>query len=155
MPLSPRGDPAVVIDRGTPKGARADERLREDKVAWLITVSPESTPVPTPVWFWWDGTSLIVYSQRDKPKLRHIAANPRVALALRTDETGDEITVVTGEAAVDPSLPAAHEVPEYVAKYGELIAGMGSAPEPFAAEYSVPIRITPTRLRQWPGGDPA
>jgi hypothetical protein len=43
-------------------------------------------------------------------------------------------------------------VPEYVAKYRDLIADMGSAPEPFAAEYAVPIRITPTKLRQWGPG---
>jgi len=143
----------VLIDPTTPKGARADRRLRDDKIAWLITVSADGTPVPTPVWFWWDGSSVIVYSQREKPKLRHIAANPRIALALRTDEIGDEITVVTGDAVVDPSLPAANEVPEYVAKYGGLIADMGSAPGPFAAEYAVPIRITPTKLRQWPAGE--
>lgn len=145
----------MVIDTTTAKGARADERLRVDKVGWLITVAGDGTPVPTPVWFWWDGTSIVVYSQRDKPKLRHIAANPRVALALRTNEIGDEITVVSGEAVVDPSLPSADAVPDYVAKYAGLIADMGSAPGPFAGEYSVPIRITPTRLRQWPGGDPA
>jgi len=142
----------MAIDRGTAKGARADQRLRADKVAWLITVAADGSPVPTPVWFWWDGASLVVYSQRDKPKLRHIAANPHVALALRTDEVGGEITVVTGDAVVDTSLPSADAVPEYVAKYRDLIADMGSAPEPFAAEYAVPIRITPTKLRQWGPG---
>ena len=143
------GDRPTVIDPGTAKGARAAQRLRDDKVAWLITVARDGTPVPTPVWFWWDGASIVVYSQRDKPKLRHIAANPRVALALRTDEVGDEITVVSGDAVVDPSLPSADAVEDYVAKYGDLIAGMGSAPGPFAGEYAVPIRITPTKLRQW------
>ena len=27
-------------------------RLRDDVVAWLVTVTPDGTPVPTPVWFW-------------------------------------------------------------------------------------------------------
>jgi PPOX class probable F420-dependent enzyme len=139
----------VVIDPTTEKGARADERLRSEGVAWLITVGVEGTPVPTPVWFWWDGSSITVYSQRDKPKLRHIAANPRVSLAMRTDELGDEITVITGEATVDPSLPSADEVPGYVAKYDQLIARLGADPASFAGEYSVPIRIMPTKLRQW------
>lgn len=139
----------MVIDPGTEKGARADARLRADEVAWLITVAADGTPVPTPVWFWWDGTSIVVYSQRDKPKLQHIAANPRVAVALRTDALGDEITVITGQAAVDASLPSADRVPEYVAKYGALIARLGAEPASFAAEYAVPIRITPTKLRQW------
>jgi PPOX class probable F420-dependent enzyme len=139
----------IVIDPRTDKGARADERLRTDEVAWLITVSADGTPVPTPVWFWWDGASIVVYSQREKPKLRHIAANPRVALALRTDELGDEITVITGEALVDASLPSADKVSEYVAKYRALIERLGADPASFAGEYAIPIRITPTKLRQW------
>ena len=61
-----------MIDLATEKGARADERLRADEVAWLITVAADGTPVPTPVWFLWDGTSILVYSQRDKPKLRAV-----------------------------------------------------------------------------------
>jgi PPOX class probable F420-dependent enzyme len=144
----------VAIDPTTEKGARADERLRTDTVAWLITVAPDGTPVPTPVWFIWDGRTVVLYSQPDKPKQRHIEANPRVALALRTDRLGDEITVVTGTAAVDESTPPAHELPGYLDKYGALIERLGEDPASFAASYSLPIRITPTRLRQW-GAEPA
>jgi PPOX class probable F420-dependent enzyme len=139
----------VIVDPETEKGARAAERLRTDEVAWLVTVSADGTPVPTPVWFWWDGSSILVYSQRGTPKLRHIERNPRVAFALRTDQLGDEITVVTGDAVVDASAPAADELPEYVSKYAALIARLGADPAAFAAEYAVPIRITPTKLRQW------
>ena len=139
----------MVIDTSTEKGARVDARLRNELVAWLITVAPDSTPVPTPVWFWWDGETLLIYSQRDKPKLRHIAGNPRVALALRTDEHGDVLAIVTGEASVDDSAPRADDHPEYLEKYRGEIARQGSEPGPFAGEYSVPIRIRPTRLRAW------
>jgi PPOX class probable F420-dependent enzyme len=139
----------MVIDPTTEKGARTDERLRADEVAWLITVAADGTPVPTPVWFWWDGTSILVYSQRDKPKLRHIAANPRVDVALRTDELGDEITVVTGEGVVDSTIPPADQLPGYVEKYSALIARLGAEPASFAGEYAIPVRITPTKLRQW------
>jgi PPOX class probable F420-dependent enzyme len=141
----------VVIDPGTEKGARADARLRTEGVAWLITVSEAGMPVPTPVWFWWDGEAILVYSQRDKPKLRHIAANPRVAVAMRTDELGDEITVISGEAVVDPTSPPADQLPGYVEKYATLIERLGADPISFAGEYSVPVRITPTKLRQWSG----
>jgi PPOX class probable F420-dependent enzyme len=139
----------VAIDPGTINGARADERLRTEEVAWLITVTADGTPVPTPVWFWWDGATILVYSQRDTPKLRHIAANPRVAIALRTDALGDEITVITGTAVVDSPAPSAAELPGYAEKYGALIARLGADPVSFAGEYSVPVRITPTKLRQW------
>ena len=142
----------MVIDPATEKGARADARLRDEVVAWLITVSEAGMPVPTPVWFWWDGATILVYSQRDKPKLRHIAANPSVSLALRTDELGDEITVISGTAAIDPASPSADALPDYVEKYGALIERLGADPSAFAGEYAVPIRITPTRLRQWNAG---
>ena len=128
----------MVIDPGTEKGARADARLRDELVVWLITVSADGSPVPTPVWFWWDGETVLVYSQREKPKLRHIAANPRVSLAMRTDELGDEITVLAGEAVVDPSLPSAAEHAGYRQKYADLIARLGADPVSFAGEYADP-----------------
>ena len=137
----------MVIDAATEDGARANARLREDLVAWLVTVSRDGTPVPTPVWFLWDGTSVLIYSERDKLKLRHIAANPRVALALRTDEHGDNVVVVTGDAAIDPSAPSCDQVPGYVEKYAASIARLDADVPSFAGEYSVPIIIRPTRLR--------
>ncbi len=137
----------MAIDLETEKGRRADAQLRADLVAWLVTVSPDGAPVPTPVWFLWDGTSLLVYSQRDKPKLRHIAANPRVAIALRTDEHGDDIVVITGDAAVDASALSCDQVPGYVEKYGAAIARLGADVPSFAGEYSVAIRIRPMKLR--------
>jgi PPOX class probable F420-dependent enzyme len=108
--------------------------------------------VPTPVWFWWDGDTVLLYSQRDKPKLRHIAANPNVAFALRTDELGDRIIVVSGTAQVDESAPAADRLRGYVDKYATLIERLGADPAGFASEYAVPIRVRPTRLRAWWGG---
>ena len=139
----------VVIDPETEVGGRVAKRLRDELVAWLVTVGANGTPVPTPVWFWWDGETLLVYSQPDKPKQRHIAANPRVALALRTDEHGDDLVVITGLAAVDDSAPAPSELPEYIEKYRGEIARLGSTPEEFSGAYSVPIRIRPTKLRAW------
>lgn len=139
----------MIIDPGTEKGARVGARLRDELVVWLVTVAPDGTPVPTPVWFWWDGATILVYSQPATPKLRHIAANPRVAVAMRTDEHGDALVVITGTAVVDPDAPPAHELPEYLAKYDASIERLGSTPAEFGAEYSVPIRITATRLRAW------
>ena len=141
-----------MIDPGTEKGAKVDARLREELVAWLVTVAADGTPVPTPVWFWWDGDSVLVYSQRDKPKLRHIAANARVAIAMRTDVHGDDLVVITGKAAVDDDAPPADRVPEYIEKYRAEIARLGSDVAGFAGEYSVPIRIRPTKLRAWQAG---
>ena len=65
----------MVIDPSTEIGAKVSARLRDELVAWLVTVAADGTPAPTPVWSWWDGETILVYSQAGKPKLRHIAAS--------------------------------------------------------------------------------
>ncbi len=136
-----------MIDPTTESGERVMSRLRDDVVVWLVTVAPDGTPMPTPVWFWWDGESMLVYSQAGKPKVRNIEVNPTVAIALRTDRVGSELAVITGEAVVDRSAPRADAHGEYIEKYRSEIERLGSDPSTFAEAYSVPIRITPTRVR--------
>lgn len=105
------------------------------------------TPQPVPVWFLWDGDrELLLYSRPDKPKLRHIARNPRVSLNLDGNGRGGDIVVCLGGARVSGDPPA-DQVPDYVAKYKGLIERNGWTPASFAADYSVPLRITVTRIR--------
>ncbi len=133
--------------RSTPFGARVERRLRDEVIAWLVTVSPRGMPQPSPIWFLWDGAdSLLIYSRPDTPKLRNIAANPRVAVHLEGDGRGGDIIVLLGRAAVTEDPPG-DEIPDYVEKYRELIAGNGWTPASFAADYSVPLRVTATRLQ--------
>ncbi len=138
-----------AIDTSTPFGERAQRRLRDDKLAWLTTVTADGTPQPVPVWFLWDGAeSFLIYSKPDTAKLRNIAARPRVSLHLDGNGEGGDIVVVLGDAAVTSDRPAS-EVPEYVEKYRAFIARNTWTPESFAADYSVPLRITATGLRGW------
>jgi PPOX class probable F420-dependent enzyme len=111
-----------------------------------VTVNGAGAPQPVPVWFLLDGDSFLVYSRPDTPKLRNIAANPRVALHLNDDGRGSDVITVAGRAAQSDDPPA-HLVPAYVEKYAGLIAGNGWTPESFAADYSVPVRITATAVR--------
>jgi PPOX class probable F420-dependent enzyme len=136
----------VKVDTTTEFGRRVTRRLREALIAWLVTVRPDQTPQPVPVWFLWDGQTFLVYSQPDTPKLRNITRNPRVALHLDGDGKGGDIVVLTGEARVVADAPPANEVPAYVEKYRHGIAGIGMTPETFARAYSVALRVTPTRL---------
>ena len=137
----------MLIDPDKENAGRVNARLHDDLVAWLVTVAPDGTPMPTPVWFWWDGVTMLVYSQPGKPKLRNIQMNPHVAVALRTDPIGSELAVITGDAVVDGSAPKADDHEDYISKYRSEIARLGSDPATFAASFAVPIRITPTRLR--------
>ena len=111
-----------------------------------MTVNGRGAPQPSPVWFLWDDGSILLYSQPETAKLRNIAANPRVAMHLPADAVGDDVVIVSGRAARSEDPPA-HELPDYLDKYGELIERNGWTPESFAADYSVPLRIRPTGLR--------
>jgi len=135
-----------LIDTTTEFGARVDRRLREEEVGWLVTVDPEGTPQPSPIWFLWDGETVLIYSQPNAPKLRNIATNPRVALHFN-DEGGGNVVVLTGTARHDETAPRVDAVPAYVEKYRAGIARIGLEPASMAAAYSAAIRMTPEQLR--------
>jgi PPOX class probable F420-dependent enzyme len=138
----------MPIDFSGDFGGRVARRLAEEQIGWLTTVTPSGAPVPSPVWFLWDGAeSAIVFSLNDAPRLRNIQANPRVALSFDGDGNGGDIVVLSGEAAPDHDAPAADAMPEYVAKYAAGLERLGLTAEEFAARYSVPVRIRFTRLR--------
>jgi PPOX class probable F420-dependent enzyme len=135
------------IDTSTPFGTRVAERLLDDRLIWLTTVAADGMPQPSPVWFLWDGATILIYSQSDKPKLRHIQRSPKVALNFDGNGQGGDIVIITGEAEVDEGAPPADQIPEYVEKYAAGITRIGLNPQSFAQKYSVPIRIRPSRLR--------
>ena len=141
---------AFVLDPQAAFGDRAARRLAADKLAWLVTVSPNGTPQPTRVWFLFepDPASFLLYSRPDTPKLRNIAANPSAALHLDGDDQGGSVVIVTAAAAISDDPPA-NEVAAYAAKYQALIAKNGWTAASFAADYSVPIRLSPRTLRGW------
>jgi PPOX class probable F420-dependent enzyme len=137
----------VLPDPSTEFGARVQRRLREERVAWLTVVDRSNTPQPAPVWFVWDGESLLFYSDRNAKRLSHLRANPNVAFNFDSDGAGGDIVVLTGEAVEAPDEPPVPENEAYLAKYGKRITeGWGSAEE-FSKTYAVPVRIHPRRVR--------
>jgi len=127
-----------------------DERLRSDPIAWLTTVRPSGMPDTVPIWFVWEDGVFVIYSQPGKPKLRNLAQHPQVSIALDDTRGGDDVVRFEATAAVDESHPAADRVPAYVDKYSAGIVRLGYGdPVAFAAEFSVPVIVSPTRFRQW------
>jgi PPOX class probable F420-dependent enzyme len=137
----------MKINTRTKFGARAARRLKDELIYWLVTVGPDGTPQPSPVWALWDRETLLIYSQPDTPKLRNIAVRPGVAIHLDGDGEGGDIVIVTGEARIAPEAPPADRVPEYLTKYRVGLKRIGMTPEAFARAYSVAIRFTPQHLR--------
>jgi PPOX class probable F420-dependent enzyme len=136
------------IDESSAFGARAAQRLRDEVVIWLTTVSASGAPLPAPVWFWWDEPgSIVMFSRAGTPRTRNLEANPRVSLHFDGNGRGGDIVVLSGVASVDPSGRPASAVDAYVEKYAEHIARIGHDPESFSTAYPVPVTIELTRLR--------
>ncbi|HEX4790418.1 MAG TPA: TIGR03667 family PPOX class F420-dependent oxidoreductase [Actinospica sp.] len=127
---------------------RAEGRLRSNLMAWLTTVRADGQPVTVPVWFLLraDG-DILFYSKPGTAKLRNLAANPRVSLALDVCDLGRNVVRLEGAArlAAEHEVPAANENPEYLLKYTERIAALFGAPEKFAALFTVPVLMTASK----------
>jgi PPOX class probable F420-dependent enzyme len=139
-----------MIDLNSDFGRAVEQHLREEIVIWLTTVDSHLNPQPRPVWFLWEYGTILVFSQPEAYKVKHIRKHPGVALHFNTDHSGDKhVIVITGEAVIDPNGVTANQVPAYLEKYKSGIAALDMTPEAFTAGYSTLIRITPTELRGW------
>ena len=52
----------VNLDLSTDFGQRVARRLREERIIWLITIDAQQVAQPVPVWFWWDGETILIYN---------------------------------------------------------------------------------------------
>lgn len=131
-----------MIDFTTAVGTRAMAQLTTEQIVWFTTVGANHAPQPSPVWFLWNGETLLIFSRPDAPKVRNVAGNPHVALNFQRDAL-----MIAAEAAVSPDPAHSDEIAAYVEKYREGIPQVEPTPERFFAVYSTAIRVTPLRLR--------
>ncbi|MHB8614034.1 MAG: TIGR03667 family PPOX class F420-dependent oxidoreductase [Candidatus Dormibacteraceae bacterium] len=122
-----------------------ETRLRRELVIWIATVGRDRHPHVVPVWFLWDGKSILIYAIPGQ-KVRDIGANPNVALHLNTDPVGGDVVRIDGTAKIDPKQPPAYKVPNYVRKYRQQIQGFGWTPKVFSDQYHVAFRVKPTHF---------
>jgi PPOX class probable F420-dependent enzyme len=135
-----------MIDLGTEFGQLVQQRLKNAEVIWLTTVTPHGVAQPNPVWFYWDGSVIILYSQPGAYRIRNIQHNPTVTLNLDgADILGNNVVVIQGEASLNFNYPRAHA--GYEKKYAKYLPELSLTFEQLVADYSVEIRIKPTRLR--------
>jgi PPOX class probable F420-dependent enzyme len=133
-----------------PQNEHIAQRLQSNLIAWFISVREDGRPHSIPVWFIWDGSYIIVFSQPENQKIKNIRHNSNVILSLdNTGEGGGDVVTIEGTAEIlsqqQLDLPAITSA--YEAKYREEIKDIGMTLDAFAASYSQAIRITPTKFR--------
>jgi PPOX class probable F420-dependent enzyme len=141
---------AFEIDTSTAFGLAVVKRIDEQKVAWLTTVSSDGTPQPNPVWFLWDDGSFIIFSRPNQAKLANIARSNRVSLNLEATEDEEQITIFTGYAEIVDRESIPQEIfDRYAEKYAQGMINIKLPRAEYEQAFSVPIRVTPEKLRGW------
>lgn len=138
------GQVTEVPFRATELSDEIARKLTHERYAWLTTVAPSGVPVPTLMWFYFDGETFTVYSPAGSNRVTHIFQQPQVSLHLESDGIGSGIIVVGGRAAVTAEGVDPRDDRAYWAKYhveAELL-GLGEA----ISRHSVRITLTPTTL---------
>jgi len=119
------------------------QRLNDEPIGWLTTVSGTGRPSTAPVWFYLedDGT-LTIYSKDPSVRVRNLNENDQVTLHLEGDGEGGAIVVLSGTAVADKSIQPVTSHPAFIAKYQRFLDRFEWSPEQFAQGYPTPIRVT-------------
>ena len=108
-------------------GPRASilDALEHEPVVWLSTTRPDGGPHVVPLWFVWDGRSIVAFSKPDAQKVRNLRADPRVMVAVgRADASFDvELIEAVAELHDAPALLPEEFVRKYASRAAE--AGVG------------------------------
>jgi PPOX class probable F420-dependent enzyme len=140
-----------MAERIPDPATRIERMLRSQRVIWLSTASADGTPHLVPIWFSWDGETVLVASKPGAKKVRNLRANPTAMLALGEPDEDFDVGMFEGAAEL-LDRPAAAVLPAgHLAKYRDQMAAIGLTPAEFLATYSQVIRIRPTRFLPWHG----
>jgi PPOX class probable F420-dependent enzyme len=146
----------VRLDPSVAGAAHAEDRLRGEEMIWITTVRADGQPQTSAVWFHWDGTDFLLFSQPGAPKVRNIATGPRVSLSLNGTGYGTDLVVVEGSAELFPDYasgpwPEPARIEAYYAKYERTLRdNLRSSASEMASAFSTALRITPARWRVAP-----
>ena len=136
-----------MIDLTSDFGKRAARRLMKEEIIWLTTTDSHGTPQPRPVWFIWNGETILIFSQPQAHKVSHIERHARVALNLDSVDFGEDIVVILGDATISTSPVTEDEMAQYLEKYSQGLERINFSIEEFKSSYNVAIRIPPPALR--------
>jgi PPOX class probable F420-dependent enzyme len=140
-----------TVARETVAGARIRRFLEEEPIVWLSTVRPNGRPHLVPIWFWWDGEALLIFSKPNAQKIRNLRFCPSVMLALGDAEEDFDVGLLHGMAELLDTPTRDVVPPAHLAKYADRMAAIGLDPETYVTTYSQVIRITPADYLGWHG----
>jgi PPOX class probable F420-dependent enzyme len=136
-----------MINFNSEFGKRAARRLAEEEIIWLTSTDTQGSPQPRPVWFYWNGESLLIFSRPSGHKVAQIQNNPHVALNFNCTNSGSDVVVMLGTAEIDTAPVPLEDLQAYLKKYEQGLVGINMTAAEFQKSYSVLIRIQLKQLR--------
>lgn len=130
---------------------RVERFLRSEEVLWLSTSGTDGFPGLVPIWFSWDGSTILVVSKPHAEKVVDMRADPRVMVALGNAEQDFDVGLIEARAEL-PDTPVDEFLPEaHWAKYATDLASIGLTREEYVRTYSQAVRLVPVRYLGWHG----
>ena len=144
--------PRIATTPQQPPARRAVQAaLESDQVVWLSSVLPDGRPHLVPVWFHWDGERIVAFSKPHARKVHNLRRRPSVMLAVGTPGPDFAVELIEATAEI-PAAPAADLMPSgFGTKYRDLLRQADMTIQRFAAIYSQPIVLRPTRFLGYGG----
>ena len=81
--------------------AVAQELLHSTEPAQFAYVWTDGTPRVVPIWFAWNGSTLVVASPPTAPKVNVLRRNPAVAVTINTSAPPYKVLLIRGRAEVE------------------------------------------------------
>jgi PPOX class probable F420-dependent enzyme len=134
----------MLLDPADPVLAHAGTRLRTEPVVWLATARPHAVPV----WFSWTDPVVTIFSQTDTAKVRHLRADPAVALHLDTAAQGTDVVLLHGR--VEFGDPDDERERAFATKYADQLGGQSFAQ--WRATFSLALTVVVGKVVAWQAG---
>jgi len=109
----------------------------------LATVGPDGAPQVTPVWVDFDGTHVRFNTAKGRVKVRNLAKNPRVALAIQDPDNPYRYVQVRGRIAEATERGADDHIDSLARKY----LGKDRYPWRKPGEVRVMYKVLPERVQ--------
>ena len=115
--------------------------LSKKGFAHVATVGPEGEPQTQPMWYEWDGTSILLSHTKARQKFRNLKRDPRVAVSILDPENPYRYLEIRGVVDIEDD-PERKLIDRLSKKY----YGKDPYPKHKPGDERVIIRIRPTRV---------
>jgi uncharacterized pyridoxamine 5'-phosphate oxidase family protein len=130
-----------------------DEFLSIPRIARMASIK-DGKPHIVPVWFYYDGTNIIVPTAKDTKKTKNLQNNPNVSIVIDVVEgkSGD-ISFLDGKAVIVEEIRDEIDNNSFARKTYERYIGISALDNPFV-QFSVNLPrymlvIKPTKIISW------